>query len=151
MYNFLMIVWTTDYSKRTIIAFATSSTFQVQLPAGDDQTSSLHLSVRIRDTLECITQLNISTVRVVSDSASITDLVNNLQCSSLSALANNSIVQLLASGNQNAIGQVISSISQHFNQKNTQSLDNAVSRMSDFNDCFQKKVKNLFFRWCSSC
>ena len=134
MYNFVIIAWMTDYSKRMIVAFATSSTFQVQLPAGDNQTSSVHLIVRIQDTLECLTELNISSIHVVPDSASITDLINNLQSPSSSALTDNSIVRLLASGNQNTVGQVISSISQQFNQKYTKNFDSAVASMFHLNN-----------------
>jgi hypothetical protein len=39
----------------------------------------------------------------------------------------NPLVQLLSSGSQNTIGQVINSISQEFNKMNEENIDKAVS------------------------
>ena len=107
-----------------IISFSFLSTFQARLPVGNAQTSLLHLFIRIRDRLECITEFNLTSVYVRPDSAAMNDLINNLQSSSST---NNPIVQLLASGNQNTVGQVISSISQQLNQKNNENMESAVS------------------------
>ena len=109
-----------------MISFSPLSTFQARLTVGNDQTSLLHLIIRIRDTLECVTELDITSVFVRPDSAAMNDLINSLQSSSSSS-TNNPIVQLLASGNQNTVGQVISSISQQFNKKNSESMNSAVS------------------------
>jgi hypothetical protein len=110
-----------------IIAFSSLSIFQVQLPAGDDQTSLINLIVYIRDIYECITEFNMSSVIVVPDSVGINNLINILQNPSLNSVINNPIVQLLASGNQNTVGQAITSLSQQFNKMNNQNWDNAVS------------------------
>jgi hypothetical protein len=112
-----------------IIAFSSVSTFQVQLPTGDDQTSLLHLIVYIRDQLNSITEFNMASVNVIPDSAGIADLINNIQSSS-SGITANPIVQLLASENQNIVGQIITSLSQQFNTMNSESVDNAVSSNS---------------------
>ena len=109
-----------------MIAFSPLSTFQVRLPAGNDQTSLLHIIVNIRDTLDCIIELNISSVSVLSDSAGISELINNLQSSS-DGQTNNPIAQLLASGNQNTVGQILTSLSQEFNKMNNNNVDKAVS------------------------
>jgi hypothetical protein len=106
-----------------IIAFSAISTFQVRFPAG---TPLLHLIISIRDTLDSIAEFNISSISVVPDSAGIADLIDNLQNPS-NEITNNPIVQLLAGGNQNTVGQVIISLSQQFNQMNNQSIENAVS------------------------
>jgi hypothetical protein len=127
--HFVRLAWTTDPSKRMIIAFSSISAFQVLLPDGDDQTSLLHLTISIRDTLYCLTELNISSVNVIPDSAGISNLINSLQNST-----NNPIVQLLASGNQNTVGQVITSLSQAFNQMNSKSIDQAVSSKDEVFD-----------------
>lgn len=111
-----------------MIAFSSLSTFQVRLPVGNDQTSVLHWIIRIRDTLECVTESNISSIYVLPDSTGIKDLISDLQStSSNTATTINPITQLLASGNQNTIGQVISSISQQFNTRNNESMNNAIS------------------------
>jgi len=109
-----------------MIAFSPVSYFQVQLPAGNDQTSLLNLIIDIQDELDCITQYNLSSVTVTPDSAGINDLINNILSSS-NAINNNPIVRLLASGNQNTVGQILTSLSQQFNQMNNQSLDKAIS------------------------
>jgi hypothetical protein len=112
-------------------AFSPGSIFQVRLPAGDDSTSILNLIVVIRDQLDCTTQYNLSFVFVTPDSAGINNLINDIQ-GSTNGLANNPIVQLLASGNQNIVGQVLASLSQQFNKMNSQSLDKAVSGKCHF-------------------
>lgn len=144
MYILVIIVWTTYYSKRTIVGFTTQTTFKVRLPAGDDQTSSLHLIVRIRDTQECITEFNLSSVRVAVDSAGIADLVNALQSLSSSALANNPFVRLLASGNQNTVGQVTSALAQEFNRKSSESLNSAASSRRAFDALIKAQSIDLF-------
>jgi hypothetical protein len=106
-----------------ILAFSAVSTFQVRFPAG---TPLLHLIISIRDTLNCIAEYNMSSISVVPDSAGIAELINNLQNPS-NGITNNPIVQLLAGGNQNTVGQVITSLSQQFNQMNSQNVENAVS------------------------
>jgi hypothetical protein len=96
------------------------------LPGGNDNTSLLNLVVYIRDTFDCITQFNLTSVSVIPDSSSIFDLMNTFQ-NSPNSLTTNPIVQLLSSGNQNTVGQILTSISQQFNKINIESLENAVS------------------------
>jgi hypothetical protein len=112
-----------------IIAFSALPTFQIRLPAGDDQTSLLHLIINIRDTLDCITELNISSVSVIPDSVGIANLINDIQGPS-GGITTNPIIQLLASENQNIVGQVIASLSQQFNKMNSENLNAAVSSKS---------------------
>jgi hypothetical protein len=104
-----------------MLAFSSISTIELRLYAGNDNIVGY-----IRDTLDCVTEFNISLVSVVSDSKEITNLVNDLQNSS-NGTTNNPLIQILASGNQNTIGQVISSLSQEFNKINNQSVENAVA------------------------
>jgi len=112
-----------------IIAFSPVPTFQVRLPAGDNQTSLLNLIINIQDTLACITVYNISSVSVTPDTVGIANLINDIQGPS-GGVTTNPIVQLLASGNQNIVGQVIASLSQQFNQMNSENLNTAVSSKS---------------------
>jgi len=109
-----------------MIAFSFVSNFQVRLPCGNDNISLLNLVIYIRDTLDCITQFNMTSVIVTSDESSIFDLVNTFQ-NSRNLLTNNPFVRLLSSGNQNTVGQILTSISQEFNKINIEALDNAVS------------------------
>jgi hypothetical protein len=109
-----------------MIGFTPTLNFEVRLPAGNDNTSLVNLIAYIRDTLDCVTEYNISSPSVVPDTTEINNLIDNIQVST-NAANNNPIVQLLASGNQNVVGQVITSLSQVFNTMNAKSLDNAVS------------------------
>ncbi len=129
--SFLQLAWTTDSSKRTIIVYSSISILQVRLPSGDDQTSLLHIIAYIRDQLDGITEFNMSSVSVVTDSVGINNLINDIQSSS-NGITNNPIIQLLASGNQNTVGQILTSLSQEFNQMNNQNLNKAISSKFDF-------------------
>ena len=99
--------------KQTMIAFSLISDFQIRLPAGE-----LNLTVHISDTFDCVTEVNL-TVNVIPDDI---DLFNSLE-----NLENNSIVRLLVSGNQNTVGQIITSISRQSNQMNDENIDKAIS------------------------
>ncbi len=131
---FLLLVWTNDPSQQTIVAFSPDpvSQFQVRLPAGDDLTSLLHLIVNIRDTLYGVTEFNMSSISVLPDLVGINNLISDIQSSS-GAITTNPMVQLLASGNQNIIGQVIGALSQQFNKVNSENLNTAVSGKSPDN------------------
>ena len=102
------------------------SNFQVRLPSGNNETSLLNLVIVIRDLLDCTAQFNISSISVIVNLADITDFINVVQDSSTQT-NNNQFVQLLSSKNQNAIGQVVTSLSQQFNSMNTESVNDAVS------------------------
>ncbi|CAF3684254.1 unnamed protein product [Adineta steineri] len=114
--DYSLYIWTTDQTERMMIAFSPVPVFQVHLPAG-----LLHMMIDIRDSLDCIAQFNMSSVSVTTDFNTINDLINNIQNSTT-----NPFMRILASGNQNLVGQVIVSVSQQFNKMNNESIDNAV-------------------------
>ncbi|CAF0940715.1 unnamed protein product [Adineta steineri] len=124
--DYSLYTWTANISQRTIIAFSSEYTFQVRFPAGDNETSLLNLVVYVRDLAGSITQVNISSVNVIADFATINDLIDKITNSS-STIANNPIIQLLSSANQNVVGQMISSLSQGFNQMSSGNLDQIIS------------------------
>ncbi|CAF0947824.1 unnamed protein product [Adineta steineri] len=126
MQDYSLYTWTTDISQRTIIAFSSEYNFQVRLPAGDNETSLLNLVVHVRDLVGSVTQVNITSVNIIADLATINDLINKIINSS-NTITNNPIVRLLSSGNQNVVGQMIISLSQELNQMNSENLDNAIS------------------------
>lgn len=103
-----------------MIAFSMISTFQVQLPAGNNK-----IVIYIRDLLDSIIEVNISSIYVIVNSEDIDNLINSLQGSS-SQINNNQFVRLLSSGNQNVVGQILTSLSQEFNNLNTENIDNTV-------------------------
>ncbi|CAF1517802.1 unnamed protein product, partial [Adineta steineri] len=124
--DYSLYTWTTDISQRTIIAFSSEYNFQVRLPAGDNETALLNLVVYVRDLAGSVTQVNISSVNVIADSVTINDLIDKITNLS-STITNNAIVRLLSSGNQNVVGQIMTSLSQEFNQINNDNLDKAIS------------------------
>ena len=119
-------MWTNDESERALVAFSTLSTFMVRLPAGDEQNSILHMAIYIRDGLDCVQQVNMSPLVVSVDEEGIQNFINSFQ-GSANDINENPIIQLLSSGNQNVVGQVLSSVSQEFNRMNSENLDTAVS------------------------
>ncbi|CAF3967703.1 unnamed protein product [Adineta steineri] len=124
--DYSLYAWTTDISQRIMIAFSTEYNFQVRLPAGDNETSLLNLVVYVRDLAGSVTQVNISSVNIIADLATINDLIDTITNLS-STITNNLIVRLLSSGNQNVVGQIMTSLSQEFNQMNNDNLDKAIS------------------------
>ncbi|CAF0785734.1 unnamed protein product [Adineta steineri] len=124
--DYSLYAWTTDISQRTIIAFSPEDNFQVRLPAGDNETSLLNLVIYVRDIVGSVTQVNISSVNVITDLIVINDLIDKITNSS-STITNNAIVRLLSSGNQNVVGQMIISLSQELNQMSSENLDKAIS------------------------
>ena len=112
-----VLVWNNDPTALTFVAYSSAENFQVLLPAGD-----LHLVVHIRDTADCVTVYNLSSIIVQSDSTAILNLMSNTLDSSA-----NPLVQLLSSRNPDTVGQVISSISQQLNTMNNQAINQVIS------------------------
>ena len=111
-----------------MVAFSSLPSFDVRLPCGDDDNaSSLHLMVVIRDTSDCVNELNMTSVSVRPDSSTIAELVAVLD-NSTPLLTTNPVVQLLSGGNQNTVSQILSSLSQQFNTINTASINIATAR-----------------------
>ncbi len=120
-----------------MLASTIVSSSQLRLPTGRDNTSSVNVVVHIRDMLNGVTQFNMQSVLVVPDSAAIATLVNVLQQSNVEAINTNPIIRLLAGGNQNTVGQVLTSLSQVFNENNIQSVQTAVA-----SKCFSDRFRN---------
>ncbi|CAF1071686.1 unnamed protein product [Adineta steineri] len=133
--------YTSDISEQTIIAFSSTSDFQVFLPAGDENTSLLYIIVHIRDTLDCVTEYNMSSIIVQTNSIDLIDFTNTLH-NDTDSLMNNPFIQLLSSGNQNIVGQLITSFSQEFNKINTENIQNAVSNGIPFTSIFISPLGN---------
>ena len=121
------IGWTVDHQDQTMIAFSSLPTMSLRLPAGQTSASTLQLIVIIRDQQDCVMEVDLPTVVVRADSTETDQLLQSLQTSS-STPGNSPLVQILSSGNQNAVGQVLSSLSQQFNDINTQALQSAADR-----------------------
>ncbi|CAF4346396.1 unnamed protein product, partial [Adineta steineri] len=125
--DYSLYSYSTDRSKKVMIAFSTLPRFQVRLSSQNDNISIVNLFIYISDTFDCITEFNISSIIVTTDSSDITDLINALQSPTTGLLINNPIIQLLSTGNQNTVGQILSSLSQQLNEINADALENAIS------------------------
>jgi hypothetical protein len=138
----IILVWTTDVTQRVLVAFSSISTFQVRLPSGDNQTSLLNMAAFIQDTLDCSAEFDMPPISVIVDTDDITNLINVLGNSSNQA-SSNQFVQILSSGNQNAVGQVVTSLSQQFNTMNAGAVSDAVS--SKYSAFRNDTLNDLFF------
>ena len=131
-----------------MIAFSSVSDFSIRLPAPNTNQTQLSLLVTIRDTLDCVISVNLSAVNVTVDVSAINHLVDQLSSSS-SLLTTSPLVQLLSTGNQNTVAQLVTSLSQHFNQIDGKNIGGAVS--SELNLFSHDFLYNEYssFRWCA--
>ena len=123
---------TTDWSKQRIVAFSSLSSFQVRLATDAETETVVNLTVHIRDQRDCITAYNLSSVVISPDLVGMTDLIDRVLNVS-QTLPSNAFVQLLTSGNQNLVGQLITSFSQQLNRINRQALTNLLLSDSTVN------------------
>lgn len=119
--------WTTDPAERTMLAFSFDPTIELRLPATANNQTYSHIVGSVRNTLNSQREFNVSSVVVIVDSTTITDLVENVQ-NSTDQFINNPLVNILTNGNQNTVSQIITSLSQEFNQINDQIIDAAIAR-----------------------
>ncbi|CAF1506830.1 unnamed protein product [Adineta ricciae] len=116
--DYTLYVWKNDSLERQMIAFSMISTFDVYLPIGDNETSLINLVIDIQDEFNCLIEVNISSVNVISDGI----LIDNI--------TENPMNKLLSSENQNLIAQIIISICEELNQMNKNSfIDLSVSSL----------------------
>ena len=106
-----------SFTNQLMIAFSSESSFKVYLPSGENQI----LIVEIRDQLNCLTKFNLSSISVETDSQLNTNL--------------------LSTGNQNTVSQLLTSLSLQLNKRNQQNIDKAVSSVE-----FLFQRENILFR-----
>ncbi len=111
-----------------MLAFSFVSNIQLILPGINNNSSLLNIVVYIRDIYDCVTEYNnISSVFIEPDLTQLNNLIDSLQTSNT-----NSFIQMLASGNQNTVGQIITSVSQQFNTINNQAVQTALASKMSF-------------------
>ena len=139
-----------------IVAFSSMADFNVRLPAGHGNQSAVQLLMIIRDSLDCVTQFNLTSVSVIVDWTSVNNLIDTLE-ESPNALTNQSLIRLLSSGIQNVVSQIISSISKELNRINDESLEQAIhskaSRSSIVlrNPILPRSLQTVFIQQASPC
>ena len=146
--DYALVGCTADSEEQTIIAFSAVSDFSIRLPSPNANQTQLKLMVTVRDTLDCVVSVNLSTVLVTVDVSSIRQLVGQLY-NSTSALTSNPMVRLLSSGNQNTVAQLITSLSQYFNQIDGQNTVEALSSKCAPQTDHSSKELLPMFRWCA--
>lgn len=109
-----------------MLASSSSSQISLRLPAGDTETSLINIIVQIRDLLYCVTVFDIYSVLIQPDLAVTDALINVIGQANTESIDSNPVIQLLAGGDSNTVGQVLTSLSQVFNELNQQSVDTAV-------------------------
>jgi len=107
-----------------MLAHTIESTIQLHLPGSIDQISTLHIIAQIRDTFGCVTEFHLPSVTVLSDFLSLSKFIDSLQKSTNNS-NNDTIFQLLTTGDQNTVGQIVSSITQVFHEMNDKIVKNA--------------------------
>ena len=113
-------------SNANLVAFSSVPMFQVRLPAGSNTTSRLNLFVKIQDTLDSYTDFNLTPVLVVQDTTILSDFIDSIR-NGTNISTNQFLFQLLSTGDQNTVEQIITILSQELNQINNEQLQNAVT------------------------
>ncbi len=130
-----------------MLAHTTESIIKLRLPASIDQTTTLNIVAQIRDTFDLVTEFNLTPVTVVPDFIAIRNLINVLQKTD-NDLSGDLLIQLLTNGDQNTIGQIITSLSEVFYEMNDETIKNAALSK----DLFKTLIKIIVFslyRWYS--
>ena len=132
--------------EQTLLAFSSVPDFSLQLPSPNGNETQLNMVATIRDTLDCVSSVNLSTVVVTVDASSITQFVDAL-ANSVGTLATNPLARLLSSGNQNTVAQVIISLSQQLNRIDEHSLTDALSSIGTTLTILSLHSRSPLFRW----
>jgi len=112
-----------------MIAYSIQSNIEVLLSDDSNNISLVNVIIYIRDNLDSVTQFEINSVIVIPDWIAINTFVDILQQSNIEMMNKNPIIELLASKNQNIIGQIITLLSQIFNLISNQQLQYVVTSM----------------------
>ena len=112
-----------------MLGFSVWSVIETRLPSPNNESSSiLNLVVHIRDYLNCVREYELEPVTVRPDHMEIEAFVDVLTNSQVHS-TNNSILQQLTTGNQNVVGQIVTTISQALNQNNKETLEKTIACM----------------------
>lgn len=110
-----------------MLAYSSRPQITLRLPIGNTNTSLVHIIIHIRDVLNAVTEYPLHSVLVQADTAEVTALTDVLQQTDVRSINQNPTIQVLSSGNPNVVSQVLTAVSQVFNQINHATIENAVS------------------------
>jgi phosphopantetheine adenylyltransferase len=125
--DYLFAATTIQSSEQIMIGYTIASSFQLQLPAGRNNASSVYVIVHIRDMLGGVTEFSLDPIIVTLDTASVTMLINVLQQSNENIINSNPTIQLISPENPNTVAQVSISLFQVLNEMNIENLETAIS------------------------
>jgi hypothetical protein len=142
--DYLIAATTIQAPEQIMLGYTTASSFQLQLPPGMNGTSSVYVTVHIRDMLDGVTEFSLEPIIVARDMANITMLINVLQQSNEKIINSNPTIQLLSSGNPNTVAQVSISLFQVLNEMNIENIETAISSKYLL---IEKLLQFSLFRW----
>ena len=98
------------------LGFTSQIAFQVRLLMANDSATTRNIHVEIRDRFDCVTAYNLTSIALRSDAADLNTLIDHFRTAAHEAKSNHSLHEILASGDQTLVGQVISSTSIDLNR-----------------------------------
>ncbi|CAF3978323.1 unnamed protein product [Rotaria sp. Silwood2] len=130
--DYSFYTWTTNLSTRAILGYTIVSTIQVRFPANGNNVTMVQVIARIRDMYGCMTEIDLSTVSIIFDMATINNLINDILTTPMNLVNNtqlnsNPIVVVLAGGNQNLVSQVLIAQVQALNAMSMKILQAAIA------------------------
>ena len=134
---------TMNSSIRMMLGQTIEPTIQIRLPSNINLISTFHLTVSIRDTFNSIIEFSLPPVTILPDYLAIANFIDTLQKSNTD-VSNDTIVRLLNSGDQNTVGQLLTSLCECFNQINDQNIESAAKSMIDH---LQSCTELVYSRW----
>jgi hypothetical protein len=103
--------------------------------------SWIQLTVYVRDKYDCTTEFDLSSISIVPDINNIISLITIVESSDYNTvIRSNPLIEILYSGNQNDICQVLTSAGQILNILAQQNLQLAVNSMFFFS-----QLKKIYF------
>ncbi|CAF4796845.1 unnamed protein product, partial [Rotaria socialis] len=127
--DYSFYAWTKNPDHRLMLGTSLMMRFELRLPAGDGNSSLVVVIMQARDHLNSVTEVNIGNVSVVADTDVINSFVEAIKITSKSNSTmsdKNPLVQLLNNNNSYVTAQVVTTVSQVFNEMNIKSIELAV-------------------------
>ena len=120
------------YIGQSMLGYSVYPTLQVRLPANGFNSTLIDLIARIRDIHGSFTKVALPAVTVLFDLATLSDLIDGVLAAghspmNSSQLNRNSLVTILASGNQNLVSQTLTGQIQALNAMSTIHLQAAIT------------------------
>lgn len=128
-------------SDRMILGQSYESRTQLRLPSSIDPSTTFHLIVVIRDTFDLSTEFSLPSVNIHPDYVTISNFIDHFQTMD----ENDTIRRLLNNSDKNIVGQLITSISELFNEINEEIITVAIQSMR------QVFIGISMMKYCFSC